>query len=412
MNQSTNEFQRGWHVLLGCFIGIGVSLVSLMYYSWGIWIKPFQEEFGWTRAEIGLGQGLTTLAIVVGAPFAGGLIDKIGLKKMATISLFLYGVCIYLFSLMSGSLWMFYLLSLVMAFAALPSTPIGFTRAVNAWYDKNRGLALGISLTSTGIGGFLIPKFLTPYVGENGWRDGYFLLFLIVMIAIPFVWFLLRDQPPEDDETTTTRNIKKVGLTLNEAAKTQTFWKLATIFFLISVAVIGLIPSFIPLLQDAGMSPKEAGGFAAYLGLSVMIGRLLTGFLIDRFFAPYVLAIVFTIVACGCVALGLGGIQYALLAAIALGLAIGAEVDLIGYFAAKYFGLKNYGSIYGAMYSIFSLGAILSPIMAGYIWDRTGNYNLALFIAAILVMLAVVVGFFLPKFSSAQVKQSTTAVDL
>jgi len=200
--------------------------------------------------------------------------------------------------------------------------------------------------------------------------------------------------------------------TLNEAAKTQTFWKLATIFFLISVAVIGLIPSFIPLLQDAGMSPKEAGGFAAYLGLSVMIGRLLTGFLIDRFFAPYVLAIVFTIVACGCVALGLGGIQYALLAAIALGLAIGAEVDLIGYFAAKYFGLKNYGSIYGAMYSIFSLGAILSPIMAGYIWDRTGNYNLALFIAAILVMLAVVVGFFLPKFSSAQVKQSTTAVDL
>jgi len=119
---------------------------------------------------------------VVGAPFAGGLIDKIGLKKMATISLFLYGVCIYLFSLMSGSLWMFYLLSLVMAFAALPSTPIGFTRAVNAWYDKNRGLALGISLTSTGIGGFLIPKFLTPYVGENGWRDGYFLLFLIVMI--------------------------------------------------------------------------------------------------------------------------------------------------------------------------------------------------------------------------------------
>ncbi|MEM6722680.1 MAG: MFS transporter, partial [Bacteroidota bacterium] len=96
MQTTTNEFKRGWTVLLGCFIGIGVSLVSLIYYSGGIWIKPWQEEFGWDRADIGLGQGLGTLTIVLGAPLAGKLIDRFGLKITATLSLILYAGSIFL----------------------------------------------------------------------------------------------------------------------------------------------------------------------------------------------------------------------------------------------------------------------------------------------------------------------------
>ena len=400
MASTINEFKRGWTVLLACFLGIGVSLVSLVYYSGGIWIKPWQEAFGWTRAEIGLGQGLSTLAIVLGAPFAGWLIDRFGLKKVATLSLLLYGSCLYLISQMNGSLSVFYGLSILLALLALPSTPLGFTRAVNAWFEKNRGLALGISLTSTGFGAFLIPKYLTPYVDNNGWEKGYFLLFVIVMMAVPFIFLLLKDEP-----TLTTqqkeKDIPKTGLTLKSAIKTLLFWKIGLVFFLISVGIIGLIPSFIPLLQDAGLSASEAGSYAAILGLSVMLGRLLTGFLIDRFFAPYITAIVFLFVASGCLALGLGGIQFALWGAIALGFAIGAEVDLIGYYTVKYFGLKNYGSIYGAQYSIFSLGGIISSVFAGYIWDTTGNYDLALKISAGLLIGAVVLVLSFPRFPTA-----------
>ena len=262
---ASNEFKRGWTVVLACFIGIGVSLVSLVYYSGGIWIKPFQEEFGWSRAEIGIGQGLGTLMIVLGATFAGSLIDKYGLKKVGTLSLLLYGGSLYLFTHMNGSLWVYYLLSILVAIMALPSTPLGFTRAVNAWFEKHKGLALGISLTSTGLGGFLIPKYLTPYVAQHGWRSGYFVLFLIVMIAIPFVWFLLKESPPSEQTTDSDKSIAH-GITLKEASRTATFWKLASLFFLISIAIIGLIPSFIPLLQDAGLSAKEAGSYAGILG--------------------------------------------------------------------------------------------------------------------------------------------------
>ena len=396
---SQNEFKRGWAVLLASFLGIGVSLVSLMYYSAGIWIKPWQEAFGWTRAEIGFGQTLMTLTLVFSAPFAGKLIDQFGLKKVSTLSLVLYGIGLFAISRMNGELWMYYFLTIVVTLVGVAATPLAYTRAVNAWFEKNRGLALGLSLTSTGVAAFFIPKYLTPYVAEQGWRAGYFILFVIVLIVLPIVWSLIKDHPPET--AIKTEDGKKVlqGFTFKEATQTHAFWTIAAIFLLISIAVLGLIPSFIPLLQDAGFSPKEAGSYAAIMGASVMLGRLLTGFLIDRLFAPYVTATVFTFVAGGCLALGWGGISYALVAAIALGFAIGAEVDLIGYFTARYFGLKNYGAIYGFQYSVFSLGAGISPLLAGYIWDTTGNYNLALVGGAILLVVAVILSLTLPKFS-------------
>jgi len=406
---TNNEFKRGWKVLLGCFLGIGVSLVSLVYYSGGIWIKPWQEAFGWTRAEIGLGQAFSTLTIVLGAPFAGWLIDRYGFKIIATLSLLLYGACLYLISQMNGSLSIFYLLTILLTIVALPTTPLGFTRVVNAWFEKHRGLALGISLTSTGLGAFFIPKYLTPYVANYGWEKGYILLAIIVMIAIPFVWFLVKNEPVSIEQDTEKHSEEVIsGVSLKAAIKTFLFWKIGLVFFLISIAIIGLIPSFIPLLQDAGLTATEAGGYAAILGLSVMLGRLLTGFLIDRIFAPYITAIVFLFVTSGCLALGLGGISFALWGAIALGFAIGAEVDLIGYYTAKYFGLKNYGAIYGAQYSIFSMGAVISSIYTGYTWDITGNYDLALKIAAGLLIGAIIVVLTFPKFP----EQTPTKISL
>ncbi len=402
---SQGEFARGWKTLLASFLGMGVCIVSLTYYSGGIWIKPWQAEFGWTRTEIGTAQTLSTLVLVLTAPFAGKLIDRYGLRLVSTISLFLYGLTLYAVSKMNGELWMLYLLFILTPLVAVASSPLAFTRAINAWFDKHKGLALGLSLTSTGVAAFLIPKYLTPYVAEHGWRAGYFVLFALVMIVLPIVWLLIRDNPPEVAEKTIDGQTVLSGHTFQEAMNTRTFWMIAIIFLLIAVAVAGLIPSFIPLLQDAGLSAAEAGGYAAILGASVMLGRLITGFLIDRIFAPYVTAVVFTLVAGGCLALGFGGIQYAYLAAIALGFAIGAEVDLIGFFTAKYFGLKNYGTIYGFQYSTFNFGAAISPVLAGYIWDTTGNYDMALIGGAVLIGIAIIIALFLPKFPEANIDE-------
>ena len=238
---------------------------------------------------------------------------------------------------------------------------------------------------------------MTPYVAEHGWRAGFWVMFAIVMISVPIVYLLLRDAPEDEDGQPQQA---QSGLTFSQAIRTVTFWKVASIFLLISTAILGLIPAFIPLLQDAGLSAKQAGQLGAALGLSVMVARLFIGFIIDRIFAPYVAAVAFSCVALGCLALGLGGIEYAMVAAIALGFAVGAEVDLIGYFTARYFGMAHYGAIYGLQYSIFIFGAAIGPVYTGYIWDVTGNYDLALVIAAALMVPVVAIALTLPRFAN------------
>ena len=392
-----NEFKRGWAVLLGAFIGSGVGLASMVYYSTGIWIRPWQEEFGWTRAEIGFQQSISVLVMMLLAPLVGRLIDRYGLRRVTALCLLGYGLFLAIFPFMSGTLLILYALSFGYAVFGVGTTGIAFTRAVNAFFIKNRGLALGICLTSTGVMAFAMPRFMTPYVAEHGWRAGFWVMFAIVMISVPIVYLLLRDAPEDEDGQAQQA---QSGLTFSQAIRTVTFWKVASIFLLISTAILGLIPAFIPLLQDAGLSAKQAGQLGAALGLSVMVARLFIGFIIDRIFAPYVAAVAFSCVALGCLALGLGGIEYAMVAAIALGFAVGAEVDLIGYFTARYFGMAHYGAIYGLQYSIFIFGAAIGPVYTGYIWDVTGNYDLALVIAAALMVPVVAIALTLPRFAN------------
>ena len=401
-NTDQNEFVAGWRVLTAAFLGIGVSLVSLSYYSSGIWIIPWQTEFGWSRTDIGGAQTISTLVLVLSAPLAGQLIDRYGLRQVATLSLGLYAIGLLCISQMNGQLWLFYAIVAGYTLVGVASTPLAFTRAVNAWFSKHRGLALGICLTSTGVAGVLLPQYLTPYVASAGWRAGYLVLFFIVLCALPLIWRWTPNSGPINAETSKSDPPSEAvtGVSLSEALRLRSFWSIACIFLLIAVAICGLIPSFIPLLQDAGMSPAQAGGYGAVIGASVMGGRLITGLLIDRFFAPYVTAIIFTLVAAGCLSLGLGGTDYALVAGIALGLAMGAEVDLIGYFTARYFGLTHYGLLFGFQYSVFSLGCGISPLLAGQIWDRTGSYDLALIGASVLLTVAALISLTLPKFPS------------
>ena len=105
MSQPVNEFRRGGLVLFACFVGIGVNLASMAYYATGIWIRPWQAEFGWARAEIGAMQTLSVLTMMVLATFAGRLIDKYGLKIVTTASLAGYGILLLGFTLMTGALW-------------------------------------------------------------------------------------------------------------------------------------------------------------------------------------------------------------------------------------------------------------------------------------------------------------------
>jgi MFS family permease len=388
-------------VLLACFLGMGVSTVSLMGYSAGVFIQPLGEAFGWTRAEIGTSGIISNVVLMTAAPFAGRLIDRHGLRRVATTSMLLYAAGVFALSRIQGDILVFFALCAVTSLVGVASTPLAFTRAITAFFVRRRGLALGLGLTSTGVAGVLAPTLLTPFVAEYGWRAGYAALAAIIFLSTPIVWALVRDHPgAAAQKTGSTAAVE--GVTLAQARRDPTFWTMGLVFMLTGLAVNGLVVSFIPMLLDWGSPPGSAGSLAALIGAAVMGGRLITGLLIDRLFAPHVAATVFTMAAAGLVAFWFVGPPAAAVAAICLGLAMGAEVDLIGYLTARYFGLANYGAIFGSQYCFLILGAGVSPIAAGAIYDITGEYSLALLASAMLLILAALAALALRRFPGSQ----------
>lgn len=189
---------------------------------------------------------------------------------------------------------------------------------------------------------------------------------------------LARGEPAED------------GLLFPVAVRSALFWFVAIVFFLAALGTSGLMVHMIPMLTGAGLTPARAGTIAGIMGIAVIAGRVASGALIDRFFAPYVSATLFTVTAVGCVAMVFGGVTLAPVAAFLLGFAMGAEVDLIGYLTARYFGMRSYGSIYGTIYAIFLAGAAFGQLGAGWIYDVSGGYAFALLGSAIVLVVSAV----------------------
>lgn len=393
-----DEFIRGWLVLSAAFVGIGCGVASMTFYTTGVFVLPWQAEFGWSRSAISAYGLVGVIALSVLSPVVGSITDRIGVRNIAAGSLFFYAVGMFANSFMVNSLWVFYGLGFVMSVGAVGSSPVTFTRAVTGWFDKARGLALGLALLGAGVTSILAPILLTKAVEAYGWRVAFQLLAAVIFCAACYVYMFLREGPRTKKSHAGSLADQQHGYTLKQAVRMRVFPRLVIFFFSISLAVSGLIVHFIPLLSDVGVSSTEAARLAAFIGLSVMVGRVLTGALIDHIFAPRVATVLLIMASIGYMAFAFGGASYAVVAAVAIGLSMGAEVDLIGYLVSRYFGLKSYGVLYGILYTVFLLGAGISPVLAGLTFENTGNYTYFIFASTGCLIFAAIISLFLPQF--------------
>lgn len=246
----------------------------------------------------------------------------------------------------------------------------------------------------------LLPLILVAVVSRFGWRGGYFTLALMMLIPWPFVFVGLRRRKAGEGP------VQKVAATALPSApinrfdlfRSTVFWTVGLAFFAASIAVTSLVVHMVPLLTDKGLDRGAAAGIASIVGIGVLIGRLATGYLIDRFFAPYVAAVLLTATAVGCLVLLYAPVGMALFGAALIGLSLGAEADLIAYLTARYFGMARYAFVYGFIYSMFLFGAAFGPTLAGKAYDATGNYFLAIWVVAALLVGAALAMLTLPRF--------------
>ncbi len=398
MRGSFREFKFGWPVVFASAVGIGLGMSPLPFYTIGVFAISYQAEFGW-----GMGKSLGGLAVFTASafflsPLIGMVADRVGVRKVVLISIVTFGLSMMLFALNPGSYALYLATWVVAAICGVGTLPITWTRAVNGWFNERRGLALGCALLATGLFGAFAKVFANEMISMFGWRTAYVCVgALPIVIAFPIAWFLFRtvDDPAiahraRDLAASAPSSVTSSddGMPMSQALKDWRFWLLAYAFVPISFAVGGPIPNLEQIMRTKGFGMDDAVFLATFVGYSVLVGRLVGGYLIDRFWAPGVAVIIMSLPAISCLMLQ-GADQTMLSAGIAifiLGAAAGVEYDLMAFLVSKYFGLKNYSTIYGTLYAFFAAGAGFGPLLFGRAFDRTGDYDPILLIAAVALL--------------------------
>jgi MFS family permease len=399
------KFYYGWFVTFLSGFGIACSFAVLIPSTLGFLVAPLHREFGWTIQQIMAATVFVTSAGVVVSPFVGAVIDRYGARKVIVISFVLEALIIGSMSRMSDSLPFFYVRFIAFAVLCSGCTAIGFTTLVSKWFDRKRGLALGVALAGTGLGGVLWSFAVSILFAAIGWRPSlmWFAVFLGVVVA-PLMYFVLRDHPSDmgllPDGVRASSLVQKreplIGLTLREAARTGQFWLLLAVSFLVAFGVQSIMFNLVPIIKQSGDPHHLAGAIQASLWASLVVGRVMTGWLLDKIFAARV-AMAFLLFPAAGAALFAGGTNgpMAFVAAMLIGLAAGAEVDTFAYMASRYFGLKYFSRIYGTCFSLFALGAGTGPVITAHIAQRSGSYAPALWmLVGVLILAAITLMFF------------------
>lgn len=384
--QTLNSGPR--RVVAASAIGMAFGLSAIGVGSFGVFVVPLTEAFGWGRGDMSIALTIMSLTIVVLSPIAGTLIDRFGVRAVLVPATISFGFAVGAMSLLTADIRHFYAMYFFIGVAGVCTSPASYSRIIVAWFDKHRGLALGIALAGIGLGTAFIPPFVQQVSAANGWRYGYLgLAALVLFVSLPTISLWLA--PPK--ATAASGQGQEAGFDFAHAVRTWPFFALAISFVLLGVFTAGVLAHLVPLLTDHGVSPPEAASIASVLGIALIAGRLLTGFLLDRIFAPIVVVGFLLGPVVGLVLLLSGATgPIAILAVVLIGLGLGAEMDFMSYLVSRYFGLRAFGRIYGLIYAALTIGLSAGPLVMGYSQQLTGSYDFALKVLLGAAVLAIV----------------------
>ena len=389
-----SEFRRGWQVVLAAMVGIGLGLSPVPFYTIGMFAPQLAREFHWPFASIMAGITLTSVVVLIVSPLTGMLADRYGVRRVALISIVLFGASFAAFGLLRNSLVQYYLTWTLVSIGGAGTLPITWTRAVNNGFDASKGLALGLSMLGSGLFGFLIKPACAWLIAHEGWRTAYVVIgALPLAIALPVAWLCFHDvgaaregQQPSAPGATGARD----GMTFPQALRDWRFWVIAAAFIPISFAVGGPIPHMENILLTHGFDTLSVAALVPYIGLSVIGGRVIGGWLIDRVWAPGVAFGLLSLPALSCWLLAQATLDYrtALLCIGLIGFAAGVETDLMAFLVARYFGMRSYATLYGTLYGCYAMGAGVAPLAYGAAFDRTHSYAAMLLFTSVVAVVS------------------------
>jgi predicted MFS family arabinose efflux permease len=386
------RFTNPWWVVFGAVTGLLVCNGPVLGFTFGVFLKPLSEDMGWHRGTASFALSFGGILSAIAVPLLGIMMDRWGIRRVVLPGIVLYACCLSLVGLSPASLLVFSLLFSLAEMTSAIQTPIGYSKAISAWFDARRGLALGIALSGVGIGGFFMPQLARILIDWVGWRAAYAVLAALTLaVAFPAVGLFIREpEPGEGEHRRYVAAAEFPGLTMRQTLGTSRFWVLGVVFFLVAIAINGTVAHVVPLLTDHGLSPAAAAATLGVFGLATMSGRLLAGYLVDRIFAPYVASFFFLAPIAGLVFLATATELLPAFGVVLMGLGLGTEVDLMAFLVTRYFGQRTFGQLYGCFFMMFGFGSSIGRFVGGVTFDLAGSYNPALIGAAAALVLAVI----------------------
>jgi MFS family permease len=382
------EWRNGWRIVLGAAIGLGTG-IGLYLLVASFFIKRITAEFGWTRGDMG---DAGMVAFVVGAvalPLLGRVLDRFGFRRVVLVCAPCLCLLYLAIATQPGS-YAFYLALMVWGGIFGGGTgAMVYTRPVVANFQRQRGLALGVATAGTSIAALIVPSILAVVVASFGWRAGYYVLIVITLfIGLPLALFLIGNAKEgaarATDEVPDETHVTARDATVAEALRSTPFWLLAIALMAINIPGSGVVGQLAPMISDKGMSDATVAIVMSIYAAGLMVGRVVTGFSLDRMQPALVAAVTTFIPAIGVLMLLIPTSSFAVAAiAVALmGIQQGSEVDLLAYFISRNFGLKYYSSIYGLIAVAGASSTATALVFFGNIHDITGSYDIALWVGA------------------------------
>jgi len=382
-----DEFRRGWRVIAASLFGLMFSQATIHSGTLGVLTPELSRVFGWSRSQIQASFAVLVLSAMLSAPIAGALVNRFGPRRVLLISIPLLSLTFMAFALVQGSITQFYVTAAVSACLGAGTLPMAYAKVVTTWFPKRTGAALAVAMLGPGLlATFSIPAVMW-IVATFGWRAVYISVGAMPMVMYPIVWIWLKEQPLASRHDVRAANV--VGDSLVQALKQWRLWVMGVAFMLSSFAIAGCLTNLPTLLAEAGLKRGEIMLVSPALGGCALVGRLIGGRMLDRWWAPAVALIFMVLLAGGLAVLGNAALT-PMLAAMALGLigfSSGVENDLLAYMVSRYFGMRAYGSVYGTLFMFSGVGGGLSPVIFNLAREATGSFQVVLYACCAIIAL-------------------------
>ena len=397
LTATEGEFTRHWRALVGAMIAASVGVVGLNAYTGGAFVPELVAKAGYSREQLSLATLLLSATVALAAPWVGQAVDRWGAARVLAFAVVGEALGFLAMGAAPARFGWYAAAMVLLALLGVGTTPPAYARVVAARFDKRRGLALGLMISGLGVTAITAPMVMTQVIAAVGWRGGYWTLAAFALLMGGTGLWMIRKDPAPARVATSSPGVAERGDW--SALRRPLYWFILVCFATPSLFGSGYLLHLITILRERGFAPEQAAQVQALVGVAIVAGRCLSGVAMDRVFAPYVAAVAFAISAAGTAMLLSSEGPVLCAAALAVGLTIGAELDILAFTVSRYFGLASFGRLYSLAYSVMIFAGGASPLLIARL-TQGNDYTLPIIVSAIGVFAASIAVALLPRFKS------------